>query len=74
MTEYDVLPPWLISPEPSKSLRWRMGGGQDHIDKWARAWRAMTSEKRAQYAQRFPPPDADWQSWLDLWLTAPQEP
>ena len=71
MTQNDVLPPWLVFSEPPNSLGRRMGSGQDHIDKWARAWRTMSREEREQYAGKFPPPDPNWKAWLDLWLSAP---
>jgi hypothetical protein len=58
-----IAPPWVAFPEEPTSLRWRMGPGEDYMDRWLPFWRGLPGPVRREYLIRHPPPAA-WQEWL----------
>jgi hypothetical protein len=58
-----IAPPWEAFPEAPSSLRWRMGAGEDYLDKWLPFWRGLPEKIRRDYLTRHPP-SAEWREWL----------
>jgi hypothetical protein len=56
-------PPWQAFPEPPYSLRWRMGPGEDFMDRWLSFWEGLPESVRRDYLSRYPPPPV-WSEWL----------
>lgn len=53
-------PPWLQCPEiPAGSIGWRMGCGEDVLERWAKWWNLQSSEQQRAYAAQYPEP-AGW--------------
>jgi len=63
--EPEMKPPWTFAPEPPSSLRWRMGPGEDYMDRWFAYWRSLTAEQRDAFLKSTPVP-TEWQYWVDL--------
>ena len=64
--EYDgppLDPPWLQFPEPPRSMRWRMGGGEDFMDAWRHFYEELSPEAQRAYFERFEIP-APWTTWV----------
>ncbi|MFN0064317.1 MAG: hypothetical protein ACKVPX_17550 [Myxococcaceae bacterium] len=55
-------PPWEAFPEPPTSMRWRMGPGEDYMDKWHTFWRGLTASEKREYLANHVPPAA-WAEW-----------
>ena len=63
--EEEMKPPWLKFPDIHKaSIGWRMGGGEDYIDKWHVFWRKLSYEEQVVYIGIYPPPDG-WRVDVD---------
>jgi len=58
-----IAPPWEAFPEEPTSLRWRMGAGEDYLDRWMPFWRGLPDSVRRDYLIGHPPPAA-WREWL----------
>ena len=60
----DFQAPWELYPEiPCNSVRWRVGRGEDAMNDWWNAMRALTQEQRLAYGQHHPG-SKDWIEWL----------
>lgn len=59
-----MLPPWLAYPEIERhSIGWRMGYGEDYLDKWSRWYQKLPAKKSADYQELFPEPP----TWKGFW-------
>ena len=58
-------PPWLAHREIERySIGWRMGSGEDYIDRFSDWLDALSSEERTEYRTLFPEP-VTWTGWWD---------
>ena len=58
-------PPWLAHREIERySIGWRMGSGEDYIDRFGDWLDALSSEERTEYRPLFPEP-VTWMGWWD---------
>ena len=58
-------PPWLAHREIERySIGWRMGSGEDYIDRFGDWLDALSSEERTEYRTLFPEP-VTWMGWWD---------
>lgn len=58
-------PPWLAHREIERySIGWRMGCGEDYIDRFGDWLAALSPEERAEYRALFPEP-VTWKGWWD---------
>ena len=58
-------PPWLAHREIERySIGWRMGSGEDYIDRFSDWLDALSSEERTEYRTLFPEP-VTWKGWWD---------
>ena len=56
-------PPWLAHREIERySIGWRMGSGEDYIDRFSDWLDALSSEERTEYRTLFPEP-VTWKGW-----------
>ena len=61
----DFRAPWEVYPQiPWGSIHWRMGPGEDVMNDWWKAIRALTHEQRLAYRQRHTG-SAECNKWLD---------
>lgn len=64
-TQSYMPPPWLAYPEYERySLGWRMGSGEDYLDRFAAWFEALGEKEREIYRARFPEPFT-WAGWWD---------
>jgi hypothetical protein len=50
-------PPWIEFPDiPPGSIGWRMGAGEDYIDKWRKWLDSINESERLEYEGKFPTP------------------
>ncbi len=58
-------PPWLAFPEIERySIGWRMGYGEDYIDRFGNWLDTLSSEEWKEYKTLFPEP-ITWKGWWD---------
>ena len=58
-------PPWLAFPEIERySIGWRMGYGEDYIDRFGHWLDTLSPEERTEYRSLFPEP-VTWKGWWD---------
>ncbi len=58
-------PPWLAHREIERySIGWRMGYGEDYIDRFGTWLDTLSPEERAEYRALFPEP-VTWKGWWD---------
>lgn len=58
-------PPWLAYPEIERySIGWRMGCGEDYIDRFSDWLGALSQEEKTEYQILFPEP-VTWKGWWD---------
>ena len=58
-------PPWLAHREIERySIGWRMGYGEDYIDRFGHWLDTLSPEERAEYRTLFPEP-VTWRGWWD---------
>ena len=57
-----VIPPWVLYDDPPSSLMWRMGGGEDHIDKFRAYWSSLTITEKNLIIAKTSPSDR----WADI--------
>ena len=58
-------PPWLAYPEYERySLGFRMGSGEDYLDRFVSWFEALGEKERETYRARFPEPFT-WAGWWD---------
>ena len=58
-------PPWLAYPGYERySLGWRMGSGEDYLDRFVSWFEALGEKEREAYRARFPEPFT-WAGWWD---------
>jgi hypothetical protein len=57
-------PPWQVFPYPWGSIGYRMGRGEEHWEKFADWFRALTPEARINFAVDNPEP-ADWRYFYE---------
>ena len=58
-------PPWLAHREIERySIGWRMGYGEDYIDRFGDWLDTLSPEERAEYRTLFPEP-VTWKGWWD---------
>ena len=58
-------PPWLAHREIERySIGWRMGYGEDYIDRFGHWLDTLTPEERAEYRTLFPEP-VTWKGWWE---------
>ena len=56
-------PPWLAFPEIERySIGWRMGYGEDYIDRFGHWLDTLSPEERTEYRSLFPEP-VTWKGW-----------
>ena len=60
-----MLPPWLACPKIERySIGWRMGYGEDYMDRFL-GWRnGLSAEEQAEYRALFPEP-VTWKGWWE---------
>ncbi len=59
------LPPWKKYPDLAESdLGWRMGYGEDYIDKFIEWWRCLSAEHKRAYINKHPAPE-EWAKFYD---------
>lgn len=64
-TQSYMPPPWLAYPEYERySLGWRMGSGEDYLDRFVSWFEAIGEKEREIYRARFPEPFT-WAGWWD---------
>lgn len=59
-----VMAPWKVSDEGPRSMGWRMGPGEDHMDAWLAFWRTLSDEERGAYLADGDVPD-EWLKWIE---------
>lgn len=66
----DVVPPWIQYPgEEHWWGGWRQGNGEGWLHvRWYPFWDKLTYEERQAYIERWPPPNDDWRSWMNIRL------
>ena len=58
-------PPWLAHREIERySIGWRMGYGEDYIDRFGDCLGTLSPKERAEYRVLFPEP-VTWKGWWD---------
>lgn len=58
-------PPWLAYPELERcSIGWRMGAGEDYLEKLGTWLDTLSTEELTEYRTLFPEP-VTWQGWWD---------
>ena len=58
-------PPWLAHREIERySIGWRMGYGEDYIDRFGDWLDTLSPEERTEYRTLFPEP-VTWKGWWD---------
>ena len=58
-------PPWLAHREIERySIGWRMGYGEDYIDRFGHWLDTLSPEERAEYRALFPEP-VTWKGWWE---------
>ena len=58
-------PPWLAFPEIERySIGWRMGYGEDYIDRFSEWLDELSQEEQEEYRMLFPEP-VTWKGWWD---------
>lgn len=59
-----LLPPWLEYPDYKPGcLGFRMGPGEDYMDKWRENWSKISSCDKAEFISICPPPKG-WERYL----------
>jgi len=59
-----LLPPWLAYPKIERySIGWRMGSGEDYMEKWSRWYQKLSAKQSADYQRLFPEPP----TWKGFW-------
>lgn len=59
------LPPWLAYPSYGRySIGWRMGAGEEHIDKLYVYFKNVSKETYESYRLQYPEPEG-WKGWYD---------
>jgi hypothetical protein len=69
--EYDVKPPWIKYPNSDPVWGgWRQGVSEAWLlGTWLPFWRGLQPEERRKYLATFPPPDEEWDFYLNVaWL------
>ena len=67
MTPSDKSAPWQLSPAPPGSLQWKMGSGEDFLEKWLNAYLKMSKAERADLLDRTNAPD-EWRLMLTRFI------
>lgn len=58
-------PPWLAYPNIERfSIGWRMGAGEDYIDRFSIWLNSLSPEDQAEYRALFPEP-VSWRGWWE---------
>lgn len=58
-------PPWLAYPYIERfSIGWRMGAGEDYIDRFSTWLESLSPEEQAEYRTLFPEP-VTWRGWWE---------
>ena len=53
----NIDPPWLAFPDYTPSCTgFRMGAGEDYIDKWWEFWKALNNEEKCVFKTNYPAP------------------
>ena len=56
-------PPWLAYPQIERySIGWRMGAGEEYINRFGEWWVTLSAERKEKYQTLFPEP-VTWQGW-----------
>ena len=56
-------PPWLAYPQIERySIGWRMGAGEEYINRFGEWWVTLSAERKEKYQTLFPEP-ITWQGW-----------
>ena len=60
----DILPPWLQYPTYTPNcVGFRMGSGEDYIDKWWTFWDGLPVARKQKYINKFSPPTG-WEVYV----------
>lgn len=74
MTRPDELlrAPWELSPEPPGSLQWKMGAGDDYLEKWLRRFLALSDREQLKLLSDVNVPP-EWREMLTRFLERERE-
>ena len=63
---FGILPPWLQYPTYTPNCSgFRMGSGEDYIDKWWTFWNGLPVTSQQQYINKFSPPTG-WEMYVPI--------
>jgi hypothetical protein len=61
--------PWELSANPPGSLQWKMGPGEDYLDKWLTAYLKLSAVEREELLVRTNAPKT-WRRMLSRFVKA----